>query len=190
MTDSIRFSSCKLSMKFVILLFLLFSIVRSIPCPSQCICKSLDTTDDNDDSDQISYLMDCSNQSFPDGKLIYEAEKWSIDQIHIDTTNSYVLSIDFSKSLSTKTFTSDAIQLTGFSYSLENLYLTNQDKKFALAPNPFDSQIYSNIKFLNLSTCCHQIPENCASIFRPLRNLETLDLSHSDLYKTCLQSTG
>lgn len=181
-------------MKFVIIFFIIFSNVNSLPCPSQCICKPLDSVDD--EFNRITYLMDCSNRSFTDGKLIYQADKWSIDQdrfadeLNLQPLNFYSLSIDFSKSLSTKIFTSDTIQLTGFSYSLENLHLTSQSQDFTLTVHTFDSQMYSNVKFLNLSMCCHRIPENCAAVFRPLKQLQILDLSHSNMYKTCLQTPG
>ncbi len=46
------------------------------------------------------------------------------------------------------------------------------------------------LKILNLSSCCKQIPKECQQLFRPLYNLQVLDLSGSDMYKSCLDTPG
>ena len=141
--------------------------------------------------------MDCTNISLKNDKLIYQAEQWSINEDKFgnddpddDASFDYIISIDLSNSLSLKTFTNKTIELTDFSFQLQSLSLTNQPKNFILTLNSFYSSIYDNLKLLNLSSCCKQIPKNCEEIFRPLKKLETLDLSGSNMYKTCLDTPG
>ncbi|CAF4110635.1 unnamed protein product, partial [Rotaria sp. Silwood2] len=175
-------------------IFILLSsltIINSFPCPPECICKPTDINDI--DFPRMSYLMNCSNIFLNNQQLIYEAQEWSIndDEITNDddgSINNYIISIDLSNSLSLKQFTNNTIQLTKFSYVIESLSLSNQGKKFILNSNSFYSFIYENLKILNLSSCCKQIPNECQKIFRPLRKLEVLDLSESDMYKTCLNT--
>jgi hypothetical protein len=144
----------------------------------------------------MSYLIDCTNISLNNDKLIYEAEQWSINEDKIindgddDSDNDYIIAIDLSKSLSLKKFTNQTIRLTNFSFSLQSLSLTNQGKNFMLNLNSFYSSLYQDLKVLNLSSCCKQIPKDCDEIFRPLNKLQVLDLSGSDMYKTCLDTPG
>ncbi len=175
---------------FVLLLSL--TTVYSIPCPSECICKPTDMNDV--DFTRMSYIIDCSNKSLNNDKLIYQAEEWSINEDKIvsdnddDSITDYVISIDLSNSL--KKFTKETIQLTGFSFIIQSLSLTNQPKNFLLDSNSFNSPLYQDLKLLNLSSCCKQIPKECQQIFQPLKKLQVLDLSGSDMYKTCLNTPG
>ncbi len=132
-----------------------------------------------------------------DEKLICQAKQWSIneyknsnDDRDVDASVDYLISINLSNSLSLKKFTNKTIELTDFSFSLQSLSLTNQPKNFMLTLNSFYSSIYADLKLLNLSSCCQQIPKNCGEIFRPLNKLEILDLSGSNMYKTCLDTPG
>ncbi|CAF5086155.1 unnamed protein product, partial [Rotaria sp. Silwood1] len=180
---------------FITSIFILLSsltIIHSFPCPPECICKPTDI--DNVDFTRMAYLINCSNIFLNNQQLIYEAQQWSINEDKIidddsnDLENDYIISIDLSNSLSLKQFTNKTIQLTKFSYSIQSLSLSNQGKNFILNSNAFYSSIYENVKILNLSSCCKQIPNDCQEIFRPLKNLQVLDLSGSDMYKTCLNT--
>jgi hypothetical protein len=152
------------------------------------------------DFTRMSYLIDCSNISLNNDQLVYQAEQWSINGDKLDrdddsdedgySTNDYIISIDFSNSLSLKKFTNKTIQLTGFSFLIQNLSLSNQANEITLNPNSFYSSVYENLQMLNLSSCCKQIPNQCQQLFRPLNKLEILDLSGSDMYKTCLNTPG
>jgi hypothetical protein len=182
----------KMFLNVVFLFLFSLKIVHSIPCPSECICKPMDINDV--DFTRMSYLMNCSSQK--NDRLVYRADQWTINEDRIvdddddDSVKDYVISIDLSNSLSLNKFTSQTIELTGFSYSLTSLSLTNQSKSFQLQANSFDSLLYSNLKSLNLSSCCQQIPKDCSQIFRPLNKLQVLDLSGSEMYKTCLGTPG
>jgi hypothetical protein len=144
----------------------------------------------------MSYIIDCKNVLLNDNKLIYNAQSWSIFEDKIvddqddDTINDYIISIDLSNSLSLKEFTNKTIQLTGFSFLIQSLSLTNQSKNFFLQSNSFNSILYQNLKILNLSSCCQQVPNQCPQLFSPLNKLEVLDLSGSDMYKSCLNTPG
>ncbi|CAF3630118.1 unnamed protein product [Rotaria socialis] len=174
-----------------ILLFSL-SIIYSYPCPPECICKPTDT--DDVDFIRMSYVITCSNAAFKNEQLIHEAQQWSINEdkpYDLDddgSTPNYVIAIDLSNSLSLKKFTNKTIQLTNFSYTIRGLSLANQGNKFTLGSNSFYSPIYENLRILNLSSCCKQIPDQCPQIFRPLKALRLLDLSGSDMYKACLNT--
>jgi hypothetical protein len=178
-----------------IFLFLYLTLVQSYPCPPECICKPTDTTDF--DFTRMNYIIDCQNVSLNNTKLIYQAEPWSIledtivdDDDDDDTTNDYIISIDLSNSLSLKQFNNKTIQLSGYSFIIQSLSLTSQSENFILESNAFDSTLYQNLKTLNLSSCCQQIPTECPQILRPLNKLRVLDLSGSELYKTCLNTLG
>ncbi len=182
-------------MNSIFLLLISLTIVNSIPCPSECICKPIDMNDV--EFTRMSYIIDCSNKSLNNDKLIYQAEKWSIneDKINADDDNDdsakdYIISIDLSKSLSLKKFTSETIELTNFSFSIQSLSLSNQSNNFILFPNSFNSSLYKDLKILNLSSCCEQIPTECQQLFHPLKELQVLDLSGSNMYKTCLKTPG
>ncbi|CAF0757645.1 unnamed protein product [Adineta steineri] len=139
----------------------------------------------------MTYTIDCSNVVLNDNKLIYHAQPWTILEDKIDddeTINDYTISIDLSNSSSFKQFNNKTIQLTGFSFSIHSLSLTNQPKQFQLDSNAFNSLLYQNLQILNLSSCCQQIPVQCPELFRPLNKLEVLDLSGSDMYKSCLNT--
>lgn len=176
----------------VFFLLISLAIVDSFPCPSECICKPIDVKDV--DFTRMSYLIDCSNKFLNSDKLIYQAEQWSINEDKInnddtdDSTKDYIISIDLSNSLSLEKFTSKTIYLTGFSYSIQSLSLTNQSKNFILESNSFNLPLYQHLTFLNLSSCCKEIPKQCQQIFRPLTKLQILDLSGSYMYKTCLNT--
>jgi len=183
-------------MNSIFLLLLSLTMVYSMPCPSKCICKPADMYDV--DFIRMSYLIDCSNKSLNNDKLIYQAEEWSINEDKIvnddddndDSIKDYIISIDLSNSLSIKKFTSKTIQLTGFSFSIQSLSLTNQPKNFLLTSDSFNSTLYENLKVLNLSSCCKNIQKECQQLFRPLYKLQVLDLSGSNMYKTCLDTPG
>lgn len=184
----------KMFLNSVFILLISLTIVYSFPCPRECICKPTDNTN-GVDYKRMSYLMDCTNISLSNDKLIYQAENWTINEDKIDdgdndAINDYVISIDLSNSLSLKKFTHKTIQLSGFSFEIRSLSLTNQTNDFTFKPNSFNSSIYRNLRILNLSSCCKQMPEECQQLFRPLTSLEVLDLSGSDMYKTCLNTSG
>ncbi len=198
-----HFSSCrthtkKMFLSSIFLLIISSTIVYSFPCPRECICKPTDIIDMG--FTRMFYLIDCSNVSLNNDQLVYQAEQWSINQDKLDrgddsdedgySTNDYAISIDLSNSLSLKNFSKKTIQLTGFSFFIQNLSLSNQANKITLNPNSFDLSIYENLQILNLSSCCKQIPKQCQQLFRPLNKLEILDLSGSDMYKTCLNTPG
>ena len=164
-----------------------------MPCPSGCICKPTDIPDV--DFTRMSYLMDCSNQFLNSDHLNYHAEEWSINEDKIinddaDSITDYIIAMDLSNTSSLKKFTSRTVQLTGFAFAIQSLSLANQPKSFHLQSNSFNSPIFKDLKLLNLSSCCQQIPEECPQLFRPLDKLQILDLSGSDLYKTCLSTPG
>jgi hypothetical protein len=149
------------------------------------------------DFTRMAYRMDCSSQLLNNDRLVYHADEWTINEDRIvnddDDDNSvkdYIISIDLSNLLSVNKFTSRTIELTGFSFLLQSLSLTNQPESFLLETNSFDSPLYTNLKLLNLSSCCQQIPNDCSQIFRPLNQLQILDLSGSEMYKTCLSTPG
>jgi hypothetical protein len=145
----------------------------------------------------MSYIIDCKNVILNNQKLIYHAQSWSIledkiidDDQDDDTINDYIISIDLSNSSSLKQFNNKTIQLTGFSFLIQSLSLTNQSINFLLQSNSFHSSLYQNLKILNLSSCCQKIPIQCPQIFYPLNKLEVLDLSGSDMYTSCLNTPG
>lgn len=165
-----------------------------MPCPLECRCQAIDMFDV--DFTRLSYLMDCSNQFRTNDRLIYRAEDDSIKEGKIITDDSnestvdYVISLDLSNATSIKQFTCETVQLTNFSFSIRTLALTNQPKSFHLHSNAFNAPIYQNLKLLNLSACCQNIPNDCSQLFQPLTQLEILDLSGSNLYKTCFATSG
>ncbi|CAF0792487.1 unnamed protein product [Adineta ricciae] len=138
--------------------------------------------------------MDCTKAEFKSNKFIYRAEQWEIDSDKTsedvddeETLESYTLSIDLSNSTSVKKFTNQTIDFTGFKFVIQSLSLANQPGPCIITSNSFKSSIYETLNALNLSsTCTKQIPSDCPEIFRPLKNLRTLDLSGSNMYKTCL----
>ncbi|CAF1178918.1 unnamed protein product [Adineta ricciae] len=170
-------------------LFVLFissmTILYAIPCPRECLCKPLEP---------LSYQMDCTKVEFKSNTFIYRAEQWEIDSDKTsedvddeETLESYTLSIDLSNSTSLKKFTNQTIDFTGFKFVIQSLSLANQQGPCIITSNSFKSSIYETLNALNLSfTCTKQIPNDCPEIFRPLKKLQTLDLSGSDMYKTCL----
>jgi hypothetical protein len=177
----------------ILILFLFFlTIINCFPCPSECICKPTDILDE--DFTRMSYTIDCTNVILNNNQLVYHAQSWSIledkivDDEDDDTINDYIISIDLSNSSLLKQFDNKTIQLTGFSYLIQSLSLTNQSKNFLLQSNAFNSILYQNLKLLNLSSCCQQIPIQCPQLFLPLNKLEILDLSESDMYKSCLNT--
>jgi hypothetical protein len=184
----------KIFLSFIFIFFLI-TIVNSFPCPPECICIPTDT--DDVEFIRMAYLIDCSNVTLNNDKLVYQAQSWSVYEDRIndaddpdDAINDYVISIDLSNSLSINNFTDQTIQLTNFSYSLQSLSLSSQSSKFIINSNAFNSSLYKRLKILNLSSCCEQIPKECQQLFRPLIKLEVLDLSGSDMYKTCLGTPG
>lgn len=184
----------KMFVNSIIVLLFSLTIIHTFPCPPRCICKPSKTNDV--DFTRMSYLIDCTNASLNDEKLIYEAEEWSINEDRAaaanddDSVKDYVISIDLSKSLSLKKFTNDTIRLSNFSYAIKSLSLTNEADEFILDSNSFYSPLYNNLNTLNLSSCCKQIPKDCPQVLRPLQELQVLDLSGSNLYKTCLSTPG
>lgn len=185
--------------KFHLTLILIFVIILNFqsdcfPCPSNCLCKPTDIIDE--DFKRMSYLIDCRNVLLDEKKLIHQAQSWSISQDILnddsdDLTNTdYIISIDLSNSTSLKEFTNQTIVLSNYSYSIISLSLASQSKDFILQANCFQSSLYQNLKILNLSSCCQQIPPDCPQLFRSLNQLELLDLSGSDMYKTCLNTPG
>lgn len=176
------------------ILLLSLTIVYSYPCPPECICKPIDISDAY--FTRISYVINCANVSLKNEQLVYSAERWTINEdkaFDIDDPDAavdYVLSIDLSNSSSLKEFTNKTIKLSKFQYVLHSLSLANQGNEFTLSSNSFSSPMYQNLKILNLSSCCIKVPEQCPKIFRPLQELQTLDLSGSDMYKTCLNTPG
>jgi len=177
----------------ILILFLFFlTIINCFPCPSECICKPTDILDE--DFTRMSYTIDCTNVILNNNQLVYHAQSWSIledkivDDQDDDIINDYIISIDLSNSSLLKQFDNKTIQLTGFSYLIQSLSLTNQSKNFLLQSNAFNSILYQNLKLLNLSSCCQQIPTQCPQLFLPLNKLEILDLSGSDMYKSCLNT--
>ncbi|CAF4245397.1 unnamed protein product [Rotaria sp. Silwood2] len=178
---------------FIILSFCLTPI-NSYPCPSECICKPIDINDE--DFTRMNYIIDCTNVTFNSNQFIFHAQSWSIveekiidedDSVDDDNIiNDYMISIDLTNSSSLKQFNNETIQLTGFSFSLQSLSLASQTKIFFIELNAFNSTLYQNIKILNLSSCCQQLPNECSQMFRPLTKLQVLDLSGSDMYKGCL----
>lgn len=189
-----KFSVNPISVSFIFL-FLLLTTVHSYPCPSECICKPIDINDD--DFTRMSYIIDCTNVTFDSKQFIYNAPSWSINEDKLiddeddDTMfNDYILSIDLSDSSLLKQFNNQTIQLSGFSYSLQSLSLTSQSKNLLIDSNTFNAILYQNLKILNLSSCCQKVPVECPKLFRPLTKLKVLDLSGSDMYKSCLNTPG
>ncbi len=180
----------------IFLIYLLHSLtfINCFPCPSECICKPTDMIDE--DYKQMSYIIDCTNVILNNNKLIYQAQSWSIDKDIINNdpddqaNNDYIISIDLSNSSSLKEFNNQTIELSSFSFTIRSLLLTNQPKNFLLQSNSFNSNLYQNLKILNLSSCCQQVPTDCPQLFRSLNQLEQLDLSGSNMYKSCLNTTG
>ncbi|CAF1444193.1 unnamed protein product [Rotaria sordida] len=181
---------------FLIILLFCLTTINSYPCPSECICKPIDKSDE--DFILMNYIIDCTNVTFNSNQFIYYAQSWSIVEEKINDNdysdddsniiNNYIISIDLTNSSSLKPFNNQTIQLTGFSYSLYSLSLASQTKNFSIELNAFNSILYQNLKILNLSSCCQQIPNECPQIFRPLNKLQVLDLSGSDMYKSCLNT--
>ncbi|CAF3297437.1 unnamed protein product [Rotaria socialis] len=177
-----------------IFLFFCLTTIDSYPCPSECICQPTDMTDD--DFTRMSYNIDCTNVTFKGNQVIYNALSWSIiedkttddDDDDDGINNDYAISIDLSDSSLLKQFNNQAIQLTGFSFSLKSLSLTSQSKNLKIESNAFNSSLYQDLKILNLSSCCQQLPFECPQLFRPLNKLQVLDLSGSDMYKSCLNT--
>lgn len=179
---------------FFINLHFQFRLIDCFPCPSNCLCKPTDIIDE--DFKRMSYLIDCQNIPLDQGKLIHQAQSWSIsqdiltDDVDDSTTTDYLISIDLTNSTSLKEFTNQTIVLTNYSYLITSLSLASQSNDFVLQGNSFQSSLYQNLKILNLSSCCQQIPSDCPQLFRSLNQLELLDLSGSDMYKTCLNTPG
>ena len=178
-----------------LLLGLALPMLDAFPCPSSCICQP--SMMDDVAFTRMSYLINCRNVSLPESRLTFQAQPWSVEADRISTdedednpSNDYAISIDLSDSVSLKKFTERSIELTGFNYILQSLSLTSQSQQFLLAPNAFNASIYEHVRTLNLSSCCKQTPSQCDQLLTPLKNLVLLDLSNSDLYKTCLQTTG
>lgn len=172
-------------------------MIKSFPCPPECICRPTDMIDV--DFAQMTYIIDCSNVPLNDNKLSYSAESWTINEDKItdnddnddeDLTNSYRIFLDLTNSSSLRDFHSQTIELTGFTFSIGSLSLASQSDKFILQSNAFNSSIFQNLKLLNLSSCCRQIPIECPQLFSPLEKLEILDLSGSDMFKNCLDKQG
>ena len=186
----------KLILVYLTFLLLFLTSIDSFPCPTECICKPNDMTDN--DFIRMNYIIDCSSNVILNGsdQLIYRAQSWSIhedkfvDDQDSDIIDDYIISIDLSNSLFLKQFNNQTIQLTGFSFSLQSLSLARQSKYFQVESNAFSSILYQNLKILNLSSCCQHIPINCSQIFRPLKKLQILDLSGSDMYRSCLNTPG
>jgi hypothetical protein len=178
----------------LIFLFVFLPIINCFPCPPECICVPTGLNEDG--FTRMNYIIDCTNVTLNNNKLIYQAPSWSIledkniEDEDDDINTEYMISIDLSNSSSLKQFNNQAIQLTGFSFSIQSLSLTSQSKTFALQPNAFSSSLYQDLKILNLSSCCQQIPTECPQLFRPLKKLQVLDLSGSNMYKTCLDTPG
>ena len=148
---------------------------------------------DDVDFTRMAYLMNCTSQVLNNHRLVYRADEWSINEDRIgddDGDKDYVISIDLSNSVSLKRFTSQTIELTNFDYILTSLSLANQSKSFYLQSDSFDSSLYSDLKSLNLSSYYQQIPKDCPQMFVPLKKLQVLDLSGSEMYKTCLITPG
>jgi hypothetical protein len=180
-----------------LVIFLVLRAVCAFPCPSECICKPIDMIDV--DFKRMVYTMDCSHISLNDNQLIYHAEPWSFkddtlvdddDDDDDELKNEYVVAIDLTNSSSLKHFHHQTIRLTGFPIIVRSLSLACQSNKFILQSNAFNSSLYTNLQTLNLSSCCQQIPIECQQLFVPLTNLRVLDLSGSDMYKTCLDKPG
>lgn len=170
-------------------------LIYSFPCPPECICKPTEAKDV--DAVRMSYTIDCSHVPLRNHRLQYHAESWSIHedrQIFYDDPDAinldYLIALDLSNSLSLKSFGAEAIQLTGATYLLQNLSLASQSNEFQLLADAFNADFYRNLKLLNLSSCCQKIPIQCARLFIPLKELQVLDLSGSDMYKTCLSKPG
>lgn len=183
----------KFHLHLIFIFLISFTIVNCFPCPTECICKSIDI---GEDFSRMSYIINCTNVILNDNKLIYNAEPWTIiedknlDDKDDEVQNDYSISIDLSNSSTLKQFHNKTIQLNGFSFTIHSLSLTNQSKNFSIQTNAFNSTLYEKLKILNLSSCCQQIPNQCPQLLQPLKNLEILDLSGSDLYKTCLNTPG
>ncbi|CAF1429958.1 unnamed protein product [Adineta ricciae] len=176
---------------YVFLFAISFITLNCFPCPPECICKPSDTT--ADDFTRTIYTINCTRSQLQNNQLIFRAQSWSIIEDKIeedDMISDYTISIDLSNSLSLNHFDNTTIQLTGFSFSMQSLSLTNQSKQFELKPNAFNSPQYQNLQILNLSSCCQHIPPDCPQLFRSLNKLEVLDLSGTDMYKTCLDTPG
>lgn len=172
-----------------------FLLIDCFPCPSNCLCKPTEILDE--DFKRMSYSIDCRNVPLNENnQLIHQAQSWSIlrdrmsDDVDDLTNNDYIISIDLSNSSSLKEFNNQTIQLSNYSYSISSLSLSSQANDFILHPNAFHSNLYQNLKLLNLSSCCQQIPSQCSQLFRSLDQLELLDLSASNMYKTCLNTPG
>ena len=175
----------------VFLFVISFVTLNCFPCPPECICKPSDTT--ADDFTRMIYTINCTRIQLHNNQLIFRAQSWSIVEDKIeddDTISDYIISIDLSNSQSLNHFDHTTIQLTGFSFFMQSLSLTNQPKQFELKPNAFNSSQYQNLRMLNLSSCCQRIPPDCPQLFRSLNKLEVLDLSGTDMYKTCLDTPG
>ena len=183
---------------FLTVMFIVFfspTVTNGFPCPSECICRPMAMADV--DFTRMSYLIDCSRVSLNQSQLIYSAQPWSIDSDQLteqsdddDSTHDYAIAIDLSDSKSLKDFTGDSIRFTGFTYSIQSLSLTSQSKQFSLDANTFNSSLYQDLRVLNLSSCCKHTPNRCEQLLRPLQKLQSLDLSHSNLYQTCLGTPG
>ena len=181
---------------YVCSIFLLFvALIDAFPCPPECICQPLDMIDV--DFTRMTYTMDCSHASFNDSRLVYRAEPWSVHEDKVvdndeddEPNNDYIISIDLSNASGLTSFNNRTIELTGFSFRLQSLAVTSQSTEFILQSNAFNSSLFDNLKVLNLSSCCRQIPIECQRLFAPLSKLEVLDLSGSDMYKNCLDKPG
>lgn len=175
--------------------FFSVALIYAYPCPPECICPPLDMVDV--DFTRMTYTIDCSNALLNGSRLVYQAAPWSIhedklvnndDEDHLD--NDYIISIDFTNTSALKSFHSRTIELTGFSFRLRSLSVASQSTEFVLQSHAFNSSLYEHLRVLNLSSCCRQIPIECQRLFSPLKKLEVLDLSGSDMYKNCLDKPG
>jgi hypothetical protein len=149
------------------------------------------------DFTRMTYTIDCSNAVLNDSRLVYRAEPWSIHEDKVveddpeeQPDNDYIISIELTNTSTLKSFNSRTIALTDFSFVIRSLSVTSQSAQFVLQSDAFNSSLYDNLKMLNLSSCCRQIPIECQRLFSPLKKLELLDLSGSDMYKTCLDKPG
>ena len=171
-------------------------MIDGFPCPMECICKPGDSNDF--DFTAMSFTIDCSGVPLTNNRLFMKAEPWAIREEKIlginddddESTDGYTISIDLTNSSTLKSFNRQTIQFKGFSFFIESLSLTSQSNKFILESNAFNDSQFRNLRTLNLSNCCQQIPIECPQLFSPLNKLEILDLSGSDMYKHCLDRPG
>lgn len=180
---------------YFLVFFFLVEQIDGFPCPAECFCRAVDDQQ-LDHFVRISYLIDCSNSSFPTDRFRFSADLSSINEFRIgedrdDPSNKfYVISIDLSDSSSLANFAQNSIEIDGFPFVLTNLSLTSVNQSFSIATNAFAANIFKHLKHLNLSSCCRKVPLDCHKLFSPLKNLVSIDLSGSNLYQFCLNDSG